>query len=110
MQDVLIAAGAVEDGPSNLGLEGSGLILATGPQVQTLKPGDRVMFLDSGCFTNLKVLFETHCVKIAAHLDYATAAAIPCVFSTAILALCDRGRMQHGNVRSNRFISKYELS
>ncbi|PYH92913.1 putative polyketide synthase [Aspergillus ellipticus CBS 707.79] len=89
-RDVLIALGVIDNSSKELGLEGSGIVEAVGPNVHTVSVGDWVMYMASGCFTTSLTLHETACVKMDASMTFEQAAALPCVYATAAMALIDK--------------------
>ena len=99
--------------------DGAGEVVAVGPGVTRVKPGDRV----AGCFmqkwfggtidataqasamggaidgmlTELAVLEEQGVVKLPAHLSFEEGATLPCAAVTAWHALVEIGRMKAGD-------------
>ena len=71
----------------------------TGPGVQNLSVGDRVLYMASGCFTTHITLSQTLCVKIDDSMTFEQGAALPCVYATATMALADKANLQQGQVR-----------
>ncbi|KAL6231526.1 hypothetical protein BDW75DRAFT_247843 [Aspergillus navahoensis] len=80
-RDVLIALGVLENSTRELGLEGSGIVQAVGRNVHNILVGDRVMFMS---------------IRIDHTMSFEEAAAMPCVYATAAMALIDKARLQHG--------------
>ncbi|ORY60122.1 putative polyketide synthase [Pseudomassariella vexata] len=95
-RDVVVALGIVEGDPSEMGFEASGIIQAMGPGVDRFSIGDRVMFLSDGCFTTHMTLTESVCIKMDDAMSFIQAAAVPCVYATALMALVDVSRLQRG--------------
>lgn len=81
-----------------MGHEGSGVIRAIGPDVQDFSVGDRVMFINDGCFTTQLTLPKDVCVKIDDSMSFVQGAALPAVYATALAALVDASRLQRGQV------------
>ncbi|RFU80508.1 polyketide synthase [Trichoderma arundinaceum] len=79
-RDVLIALGVLDNSTREIGLEGCGTVTATGPGVDKLKVGDRVL-----------------CVKIDDSMTFEQGAALPCVYATATMALADKANLQPGD-------------
>lgn len=74
--------------PDIPGLEFAGDVDAIGPEVATLKPGDRVFgIVGGGSYAEYLVTTERMAVLIPPNLDFLLAAAIPEVFMTAHDAL-----------------------
>ncbi|KAH9986166.1 KR domain-containing protein [Xylariaceae sp. FL0662B] len=95
-RDVLIALGVLENSPTEMGFEGSGIVRAIGPGVSRFSVGDRVMYLGSSCFTTFHTMKEALCVKMENSMSFEQAAAMPCVYATALMALVDKGNLQKG--------------
>jgi NADPH:quinone reductase-like Zn-dependent oxidoreductase len=100
--------------------DGAGEVVAVGPDVSRVKPGDRV----AGCFmqrwfggavhdaaftsamggaidgmlTEFAVLEEEGVVKLPAHLSFEEGATLPCAAVTAWHALVDVGRLKAGDL------------
>jgi NADPH:quinone reductase-like Zn-dependent oxidoreductase len=88
--------GILDDGVSELGREGSGIISDVGPGVTDLKIGDRVLYLDQNCFSTRTTIVAQRCAKIPSTLSWEEAASMPCVYATVIHSLLDVGRLQQG--------------
>lgn len=78
------------------GLEASGIVTGTGPQVRDLKTGDRVMLFSRGSFASQIITSEQLCVRIPDSLSFADAATMPCVYATAVYSLFTIGGLQKG--------------
>ncbi|MFQ5444807.1 MAG: zinc-binding alcohol dehydrogenase family protein, partial [Nitrospinales bacterium] len=78
-----------------LGVEGAGIVEAIGPEVEDIKPGDRVANFEllayelpgQGNYAEKIVVAEDKVLKIPDHLNFAEAAAIPAAMLTAYDAL-----------------------
>jgi NADPH:quinone reductase-like Zn-dependent oxidoreductase len=90
--------GIVEDCRNSLGVEGSGMVIRTGPGVKHLQPGDRVYFFGRGCFRTNIALSEQACARIPEDLSLQDAATIPSVFTTVVEGLLNRARLEKGQV------------
>ncbi|KAH8677742.1 putative polyketide synthase [Xylariales sp. PMI_506] len=95
-RDILIALGALEFDPSEMGFEGSGIIRAVGAGVSRFAVGDRIMYLSTSCFTTLHTMTESLCFKMEDSMSFEQAAVIPLVYATAMLALVDKANLQKG--------------
>ncbi|RYP42065.1 hypothetical protein DL767_000577 [Monosporascus sp. MG133] len=95
-RDVLIALGVIENSPSEMGFEGSGVVRAVGPGVSRFSVGDRVMYLGSGCFKTVHTMNAALCVKMDDSMTFEQGAALPCVYATALMALVDKADLRHG--------------
>ena len=93
-RDVLIGLG-MYPGPAVAGAEGAGVVADTGPEVEGLVPGDRVLGLMSGlgsvAVTDARVL-----VKVPAGWSFTQAASVPVAFATAYYALVDLAGLRAG--------------
>jgi len=97
-QDVLIALGVLDNSTRELGLEGSGCVRAVGRNVHNILVDDRVMFMASGCFTTQMTVPAAACVRIDERMSFEEAAAMPCVYATAAMALMDKAQLRAGQV------------
>ncbi|KAI0835188.1 putative polyketide synthase [Hypoxylon sp. FL0890] len=95
-RDVLICLGVLDNSTSELGLECSGIVRAVGSSVKHVSPGDRVMYLGEGCFATHVKIPGTLCIKMDSSISFEQAAAMPCVYSTALLALVDKANLRKG--------------
>ena len=79
------------------GLEFSGEVDATGPDVRSWKAGQRVFgIVGGGAQAEYVVVPENHLVEVPGNLDWATAAAVPEAFITAHDAIFTRGHLTIG--------------
>ncbi|KAJ5087107.1 hypothetical protein NUU61_008414 [Penicillium alfredii] len=76
--------------------EGSGVIIAVGAGVHTLRPGDRVMMIGSQCLSTRLVLPADHVVSIPDLLSLEEAATMPIAYCTAIYSLIKVANVQKG--------------
>lgn len=93
-KDVMIGLGQIPFAP--MGIECSGVVTATGRDVQSLAVGDRVCGLTSGGYSNITREQETMMTRIPETMSFTTAASIPVVFSTAYYSLIDIARIGPG--------------
>ncbi|KAJ5971450.1 Acyl transferase/acyl hydrolase/lysophospholipase [Penicillium vulpinum] len=93
-KDILISLGILDLPSTVMGLEGAGIVLRVGAQIQDLCPGDRVCAFGPGTFATSVILPASRCVKIPEYLSLEDAAAMPLVFATAIHGLCDVGQLK----------------
>jgi len=98
--DTLVISGKYQflpDLPFTPGKGPVGVVAATGPRVQTLKVGDRVLAMaEKGGYAEFACASETQCYALPDKLSFEVAAAISLAFDTAWLALIDRARMVAG--------------
>jgi len=104
--DLKIHAGAAEHArvrlPAILGLDLAGVVVAVGPGVTHLRPGDEVYALAGGVGGHQGTLADYAAVDVdllaikPAHFSMREAAATPLVFITAWEGLVDRARVQAG--------------
>ena len=102
-QDVVVSMGLVNSNFGDvksgiLGLEASGVVRRIGPDVKSVKIGDRVVVLGSGTFTTQLITSAKLCVKIPDDLGFEDAATMPCTYATVIHSLIEIGRLQKGQV------------
>lgn len=88
--------GIVDATTEGLGLEMAGIIRDVGPDAEGLAVGDRVFVFGSGCFSTHLITSRKYCAKIPDSLSFEDAATMPCVYSTALHALLDIGRLEAG--------------
>ena len=97
--DVLQRMGAYPPPPGAspyLGLEVSGTVVATGPDVQTRKVGDVVCALTPGGYAAFCVTDERHCLAVPDGMDLLLAACIPENYFTVWTNVFERGRLRAG--------------
>lgn len=80
-----------------LACDGAGLVRKIGSKVLGFAPGDRVLYSGGTNSSKIRVPADL-CVKIPSTMPFEEAAAIPCVFATAIHTLLDVGRLSQGQV------------
>ncbi len=97
-RDVLVALGVIPPlgGLHLIGSEGAGVVLAVGPEVEGLQPGDHVMGMFAGAFGSDSVSDHRMVVRMPEGWSFADAAAVPAVFLTAFYALVDLADLQRG--------------
>ena len=96
-RDVLNALGRYPGDPGPLGDECAGEVVATGPDVDDLVPGDRVLTMAPGSFSEYVTMDSTLVVPIARAIGFAEAATIPIAFLTASYALQHLARIKAGD-------------
>jgi hypothetical protein len=79
-----------------LGLEATGLILATGSVVHDLAVGDRVIMTSPGCLTTTMKLDQRLCVRMPDAVTYEQGATMALAYATAIHCLLDVGLLRKG--------------
>lgn len=94
-RDIMIAMGEISY--DCFGFEGSGIVRSVGARVDELKVGDRVAVVPSsskvGCLRKMFRSVHTTVVKIPDTMSFATAASLPCNFTTVLYSLRDLGRL-----------------
>ncbi|MGC0421377.1 SDR family NAD(P)-dependent oxidoreductase [Embleya sp. AB8] len=95
-RDILIGLDMVRGDSRPPGGEGAGVVLAVGPGVTDLVPGDRVMGLLPGGVGPITVADQRVLTRMPAGWTYAEAAAVPVVFLTAYYGLVDLAAAQPG--------------
>ncbi len=85
------------DMPFIPGSEAAGIVRATGPGVEDIKEGDRVMAAPGlGAFAELVTAPAASIRRIPDNMDFPTAAAFPMVYTTSYYALKQRGQLRAG--------------
>ncbi|MGW7688970.1 type I polyketide synthase [Streptomyces asiaticus] len=95
-RDVLISLGMYPDHRALMGSEGAGVVVATGPGVESCAVGDRVMGLWIGGFGPLAVADHRTLTRIPDGWSFAEAASVPVVFVTALYALRELAGVRPG--------------
>ncbi|RJQ92483.1 type I polyketide synthase, partial [Amycolatopsis panacis] len=95
-RDVLNLLGMYPGDAGLPGYEAAGVVLAVGPEVTDLKPGDRVMGLVYGGFGPITFVERPLLAPIPEGWSFEEAASVPLVFLTAWYALTDLGRLSRG--------------
>ncbi|KAL8863093.1 MAG: hypothetical protein Q9178_000467 [Gyalolechia marmorata] len=98
-QDVLMFLGVIGGTDilaRGLGFECSGIISNVGPTA-TVRPGDRVICNNSGCFASVVTASENLCAKVPDTLSFVEAATMPVVYCAAIHSLLDIAKMLKGS-------------
>jgi NADPH:quinone reductase-like Zn-dependent oxidoreductase len=80
-----------------LGCDMAGQVEAVGGAVTRFRPGDDVFaLLQQGGFAEYVSVREDELVPMPANLSYEQAAAVPMAAATALVGLCDAGRIESG--------------
>ncbi|HVE76153.1 MAG TPA: NAD(P)-dependent alcohol dehydrogenase [Actinomycetota bacterium] len=79
-----------------LGTDFAGTVESTGPGVTEFNPGDEVYGMRTGALAEFITISETRLALKPANLSFEEAAAIPVAAVTALQALRDHGKVQHG--------------
>ncbi|MFF8900938.1 type I polyketide synthase [Streptomyces lydicus] len=95
--DVLGALDMHPGDPGPLGLEGAGVVTATGPGVTGLATGDRVMGLFPAAFGTVAHADHRTLVKVPDGWSFTRAAAVPVAHLTALHALIELGGVRAGD-------------
>ena len=100
--DTLMIAGKYQEKPAfpfSPGLEVAGTVLETGPGVEGLAPGCRVMaVLDHGGFAEQALARAEDVFPIPDSMDFATAASFPIAYGTSHIALWERAGLKAGEI------------
>lgn len=78
------------------GLEAAGTVLAVGPKVRELSPGERVVAFPNGSYAERAVASEVLTYRLPGAVPFDAAAAFLLVFNTAYHALRTQGRLAAG--------------
>jgi NADPH:quinone reductase len=99
--DLLVIGGQYQflpDPPFVPGKLPAGVVTAVGPDVKSLKPGDRVLTMaEQGGYAEFIALPETQCYRLPDRMSFVDAAAMALAYDTAWFALRDRARYQSGD-------------
>ncbi|MFI6697453.1 type I polyketide synthase [Streptomyces sp. NPDC050509] len=95
-RDVLISLGMYPDHGALMGSEGAGVVVATGPGVESCAVGDRVMGLWTGGFGPLAVADHRTLTRIPDGWSFTEAASVPVAFVTALYALRELAAVRPG--------------
>jgi NADPH:quinone reductase len=99
--DLLVIGGQYQflpDPPFVPGKLPAGIVTAVGPDVKSLKPGDRVLTMaEQGGYAEFIALPETQCYRLPDRMSFVDAAAMALAYDTAWFALRDRARYQSGD-------------
>ncbi|MGU9978868.1 SDR family NAD(P)-dependent oxidoreductase [Phreatobacter sp. HK31-P] len=95
-KDFARQVGLLEAGSDSPGLEGAGVVVAVGPGVDRLAPGDNFVGLIDGSLSNPINADARLLVRMPANLSFEDAAGLPVVFLTAYQALKRQARIAPG--------------
>ncbi|MFI0781008.1 type I polyketide synthase [Streptomyces sp. NPDC021212] len=95
-RDVLNALGMYPGEAGLFGSEAAGVVVAVGPEVSGLRPGDRVLGMVSGGFGPAVVVDERQLTAVPEGWSWETAGSVPLVFLTAYHALVDLAAVRPG--------------
>ncbi len=80
-------------GDKPIGMEGAGEVVALGPDVTSVKPGERVMGRCCGAFAEYALMDAGEAMRVPANLSWHEAAGVPLVFLTAYDLVTQQGRL-----------------
>lgn len=80
-------------GDKPIGMEGAGEVVSLGPDVTSVKPGERVMGRCSGAFAEYALMDVGEAMRVPASLSWHEAAAIPLAFLTAYDLVTQQGHL-----------------
>lgn len=99
--DILVIGGQYQflpDPPFVPGKLPAGVVTEVGPEVKSVKPGDRVLTMaEQGGYAEFIAVPETQCYRLPDRMPFVDAAAMSLAFDTAWFALRDRARYQSGD-------------
>uniref|UniRef100_A0AAU3GNW7 SDR family NAD(P)-dependent oxidoreductase n=1 Tax=Streptomyces sp. NBC_01401 TaxID=2903854 RepID=A0AAU3GNW7_9ACTN len=95
-RDALNALGLLPGEPGPMGIEGAGVVTATGPGVTGLAVGDRVCGVFAGCYGPVAVADRRLLARIPDGWTFEQAAGVPVVFLTAYRGLVDLAGLSAG--------------
>jgi NADPH2:quinone reductase len=98
--DLLVIGGTYQFAPKLPFIPGkgpAGVVRATGANVTTLTPGDRVLSMaEYGGYAERVAVRADHCYRLPDSMSFEDAASISLAYDTAWFALRERGRLQPG--------------
>ncbi|PHH63653.1 hypothetical protein CDD81_5634 [Ophiocordyceps australis] len=95
-KDVAISMGLLSIENNSMGADGAGIVRRVGHKVDHVRPGDRVMILGQGTFTNRLTFPGRQVQAIPPQLSFEDAAAMASVFMTVIYAVINVGQLAKG--------------
>ncbi|UED87990.1 type I polyketide synthase [Streptomyces profundus] len=95
-RDALNALGLLPGEPGPLGIEGAGVVTATGTGVTGLTVGDRVCGVFAGCYGPVAVADRRLLARMPGGWTFEQAAGVPVVFLTAYRGLVDLAGLRAG--------------
>ncbi|MCD9593150.1 type I polyketide synthase [Streptomyces sp. 8ZJF_21] len=95
-RDALNALGLLPGEPGPMGIEGAGVVTATGPGVLGLAVGDRVCGVFAGCYGPVAVADRRLLARMPDGWTFEQAAGVPVVFLTAYRGLVDLAGLSAG--------------
>ncbi|MYX57904.1 SDR family NAD(P)-dependent oxidoreductase, partial [Streptomyces sp. SID8382] len=95
-RDALNALGLLPGEPGPMGIEGAGVVTATGPGVTGLAVGDRVCGVFAGCYGPVAVADRRLLARMPDGWTFEQAAGVPVVFLTAYRGLVDLAGLSAG--------------
>ena len=96
-RDVLNTLGRYPGEPTPLGDECAGEVIRVGSAIKNFSPGDRVMTMAAGSFSQYVCVDSALAVNISKAMSYQSAATIPVVFLTVEYALNKLANIKHGD-------------
>lgn len=90
---MMIAMGFLGD-TSELGFEGSGIVRRVGSSVEHIRVGDKVVVIYPGLLGTKKVVPAVSCQPVPEKMSLEDAAAISCIYATAIYCLITMGNLR----------------
>jgi len=78
------------------GIDVAGTVIAVGSAVTRFAPGDEVFGMARGSFAEYAAAREDKLARKPVNLSFEQAAVVPISAGTALQALCDAGRVEHG--------------
>jgi NADPH2:quinone reductase len=98
--DLLVVGGNYQLLPERPFIPGkgpAGIVSACGPDVGTLRAGDRVLAMaEQGGYAEAVAVSADQCYRLPARMSFTAAASLSLIYDTAWFALRERGRLQPG--------------
>ncbi len=95
-KDVYLLNGRAETQKGTTALEFSGIVTAIGPDVEDLRPGDRVVVMAPNSFSTRERVPAWAVQKLLPSEDFTVPPALLTTYCTALYALCDRAQLRAG--------------
>lgn len=92
--------GIVEAPRTWFGFEIAGVVRRMGPDVTSVRVGERVLATCTRGFSTVEIVNEGTCERLPDRLSFLEAATMPVVYTTALYCLQDVGNLQKGQASS----------
>lgn len=93
--------GVVPAAKDNFGIEASGIITRVGEGVENFAAGDKVVVMSPGTLASRIVVDAYQVVHLPSNMSLEEAGTIAVAYSTASMALIEKGNLRRGQVRDH---------